>query len=168
MIGELRDRIALRLVESSDLAVASEVHGRCFDEPWKEKAIAELLSMPGSFGLFVMFEGQPTGLAIAHSLGAEGEVLTLCVIPGYRRRGFAAYLLAAVLTKLVQQGCQRVLLEVAADNIAARALYRNAGFAEIGRRTEYYRRGASLPMDAIVLASRISPGDSVSSGAQQE
>lgn len=167
MIVEPREQIALHPVSPADLGVAAAVHGGCFRERWDEKAIAELLTMPGSFGLLPMFEGLPAGLAIAYSLGAEGEILTLCILPDYRRRGFATRLLAAVLTRLAGQGCRRVLLEVAADNGAAHALYRNAGFAEIGRRAGYYRRDASRPVDAIILSSAIAAADVADSGSSR-
>lgn len=148
-------QFALQPIGVADLAVASVVHGACFDESWSETSIAELLAMPGGFGLLAMVEDQPAGLAIAYSVGAEGEIITLCTLPAYRRRGIAARLLAGVLDRLVRQECRRVLLEVAADNLPARSLYRRAGFSEAGRRTGYYLREASLRIDAIVLASNI-------------
>lgn len=157
MIANARDQIAMQSIGVAHLAVASAVHGSCFAESWSEKAIAELLAMPGSFGLIAMVEGQPAGLAMAYSVETEGEILTVCVLPAHRRRGIAAGLLTAVLDKLVRQGCRRVLLEVAADNLPACTLYRKAGFREIGRRIGYYRRSPSPSIDAVVLASDIGP-----------
>ena len=47
-----------------------------------------------------------------------------------------------------QAGADRVLLEVAASNVAARELYRAHGYVEISRRRAYYADGD----DALVLA----------------
>lgn len=158
MTANIRDQIALQMIGVAHLGVASAVHRGCFAESWGERAIAELLAMPGSFGLLATIDGQPAGLAMAYSVEAEGEILTLCVLPAHRQRGIAAGLLMAVLDKLVRQGCRRVLLEVAADNMPAHALYGKAAFKEVGRRVGYYRRSASLNIDAVVLAATIGVG----------
>ncbi|MFP4275098.1 MAG: GNAT family N-acetyltransferase, partial [Paracoccaceae bacterium] len=46
---------------------------------------------------------------------------------------------------------ERAFLEVAADNRAALALYRAAGWAEAARRAGYYTRAGALPEDALLL-----------------
>jgi ribosomal-protein-alanine N-acetyltransferase len=51
-------------------------------------------------------------------------------------------------------GAARMLLEVAEDNAAARALYAAAGFAPAGRRPRYYPDGR----DALLLAAILPPG----------
>ncbi|MBK5217865.1 MAG: ribosomal-protein-alanine acetyltransferase, partial [Propionibacteriales bacterium] len=43
--------------------------------------------------------------------------------------------------------CERLLLEVAADNTAALAMYADHGFVEISRRHGYYTGGR----DAVIL-----------------
>ncbi len=103
--------------------------------------------------------GQPVGLVIALAVGSEAEILTLGVLPKFRRRGIAARLLASVADRLNGAGCPRLLLEVAEDNEAARALYGKLGFAEIGRRPSYYRRGAGAVAGAIVLARALDRPD---------
>src|SRR5262249_637949 len=135
-----------------DLAVAAALHASCFDRAWRETAIGELLPMPGSFGALARIEDQPAGLVIALAVGAEAEILALGVLPKFRRRGIAARLLALVMDRSSGAGCRRLLLEVAEDNEAARALYGKLGFAEIGRRPNYYRRAAGAVAEAIVLA----------------
>ena len=55
------------------------------------------------------------------------------------------------------QGAHAAVLEVAVDNAAARALYHQVGFAEVGRREAYYRRPGGVRVDACLL--RQSPPD---------
>ena len=43
-----------------------------------------------------------------------------------------------------------IFLEVAADNAPGQALYRGFGFAEVGRRRDYYERNIGR-VDALVL-----------------
>jgi len=144
--------IELQPLGPLDLAVAAALHASCFDHAWNEAAIAELLAMPGSFGALARIKDQPAGLVIALAVGAEAEILTLAVLPKFRRRGIAARLLASVVDRSSGAGCRRLLLEVADDNEAARALYGKLGFAEIGRRPSYYRRAGGAAAEAIVLA----------------
>jgi ribosomal-protein-alanine N-acetyltransferase len=130
----------VRTLGPFDLAVAAAVHGACFEEVWSEKTMAEILAMPGSFGLVALAEREPAGLIIALASGPEAEILSLGVVPALRRRGIARRLFEAVAGRLATQGVARLYLEVAEDNLPAQSLYRSLGFAEHGRRPGYYRR----------------------------
>jgi ribosomal-protein-alanine N-acetyltransferase len=154
---------SLRALGPFDLAVAAAIHGACFDDAWDEASIAELLAMPGSFGLLAAVDGDPGGLAVALALGADVEILTLAVPPTFRRRGIARLLLAGIADRCIGEGRSRLLLEVAEDNAGALALYRGADFVEVGRRPGYYRRGPQGTAAAIVLA-RALPGRSSAAG----
>lgn len=145
------DDVGLQPLGRLDLAVASALHGDCFESGWSEAAVAEILAMPGSFGALALIGDQPAGLVIALAVGTEAEILTLAVLPTFRRRGVAGRLLAWVVDRLNGAGCERLLLEVAEDNVAARALYAKRGFTQVGRRPSYYRRFAGTTA-AMVLA----------------
>ena len=75
------------------------------------------------------------------------DLSRIAVAPAARRAGRARELLDAALAVARERGCTRVLLEVAADNTAALALYRAAGFEKLHRRRGYYGAGR----DALVL-----------------
>ncbi|MGE0119784.1 MAG: GNAT family N-acetyltransferase [Dongiaceae bacterium] len=137
-----------------DLAIAAALHADSFDDVWSERALAELLAMPGAFGMLAFFDHQPAGLVIAMAVGPDAEVLTLCVAPACRRRGIAGRLLTAVADRARDAGCERLLLEVAEDNEAAGALYHRLGFVKVGRRPAYYRRSAESAA-ATILAWRL-------------
>jgi ribosomal-protein-alanine N-acetyltransferase len=151
--GDNSDNITLRPLEAGDLMLAAALHAGSFDDAWSEGAIGELLAMPGSFGLLAYLGDQPVGLVIALATGPDAEILTLGVLPKSRRRGIARRLLAAVGERAGAVGCERLVLEVAEDNEAARSLYRGSGFADIARRPAYYRRPArATAVAGIVLA----------------
>jgi [ribosomal protein S18]-alanine N-acetyltransferase len=142
----------VRPLDPFEIAIAAALHAASFEQPWNETSIAGLLAMPGSFGLLAVAAAQPVGLAIALATGAEAEILTLGVLPRFRRHGIGRSLLAAVTDRLARAGGARLLLEVAADNVAAQALYRDAGFLEVGRRPGYYQRVSGPAVDALLLA----------------
>jgi len=135
-----------------ELPIAASLHAASFEQPWNETSIAGLLAMPGSFGLLAVVDAEPVGLAIALAMGTEAEILTLGVLPRFRRRGIGRSLLAAVTDRVARAGGARLLLEVAADNFAAQALYGDAGFLEVGRRPGYYQRASAPSVDALLLA----------------
>ena len=68
----------------------------------------------------------------------EAEILTLAVTPPMQRQGVARRLMEQAADFLRQRGIRQWHLEVAADNRAARQLYRRLGFDETGRREAYY------------------------------
>ena len=74
--------------------------------------------------------------------------------PTALRRGVATRLLLFALADLAAEGVEDVTLEVAVDNVPARALYDRVGFSEAGRRPGYYRRDREL-VDAMVMHRRL-------------
>ncbi|MEQ8193281.1 MAG: GNAT family N-acetyltransferase [Rhodospirillales bacterium] len=135
---------------SVHVPVLAELYRACFETPWREKDIAEILAMPGAFGLIASVADAPAGFILARGAGGEGEIVTLGVLAPYRRRGLAGALVRAAEEALGQAGADRIFLEVAETNAAARALYRALGYREAGRRAGYYRTPAG-PVDALIL-----------------
>jgi len=84
----------------------------------------------------------------------ETELLTLGVLPHWRRRGLAAFLLARVVEAAKARGDARLLLEVRASNLGAQAFYRQQGFTAIGRRPGYYPTADGREA-ALVMAKKL-------------
>lgn len=146
----------------ADLLAALHADCRAIDdEPWDRQAMADLLNAPGTFA-FVAAErsGEPVGLVIARSAGGEAEILTIGVLPDRRRRGYGAALVGAAARRAAELGGEALFLEVAADNMAAQALYRRAGFRSSGRRHGYYRREPAA-VDALLFRRDLDPGQTV-------
>lgn len=92
------------------------------------------------------------GAAAAWFLGVapEAELVDVRVASDLRGRGLGRRLLQSALAELEVAGIRRVFLEVRESNQPARALYRQLGFADTGRRRDYYRR-SSGPEDAMLM-----------------
>jgi ribosomal-protein-alanine N-acetyltransferase len=125
------------------------LHARSFTDqrPWAAAEFAGLLASPHAF-----LVTEPMGFLLGRVLVGEAEVLTLAVDPDARRQGRARLLLRRFLGLAGSKGAVTVFLDVAADNIPARALYAQAGFAEAGRRRGYFARSAGPAADAIVMS----------------
>ncbi len=140
--------------------VIAALHAACFDdEPWSEQDVAELLAMPGAIAVLALDGGAPLGFALARAAAEDCELLSIGVISAARRGGVGRRLLHAVFNRAANAGAARLFLEVAADNRAARALYRREGFTRIGSRKGYYRRPGGPAGDAVVLARRLGAFD---------
>ncbi len=144
---------ALRLTPASiaHAAVMVRLHALCFDDAWSLQAMSDVLNSPGAFAAIATVDEGPVGFVLARIVGDEAEVLTLCVIPDWRRRGVAAQLLAEAMRRARAAGAARIFLEVAETNEAARALYAGRGFAAVGRRPDYYRLPNRVPVAALTL-----------------
>ena len=148
------DRFIFRPVGALDLDRAAALHRQAFEplgeRPWTPRDMAELLASPGVAGLLLEVEGREDGFALWRTVADEAELLTIAVQSDRRRHGLGRALLAAVVGQARRGGAQCLFLEVGADNAPARSLYSQAGFVEVGRRPDYYRRHTGFA-DALVL-----------------
>jgi ribosomal-protein-alanine N-acetyltransferase len=125
------------------------LHGRCFTvpRPWKAQEFAGFLADPLAF---LLVEGD-AGFLLGRAVAGEAELLTLAVAPEARRLGLGRKLVSRFLYQARLRGAESAFLEVAADNAAARALYKTSGFTEAGRRPGYYASPDGQAVDALVL-----------------
>lgn len=114
---------------------------------WDARALAGLLATPGCFA-----HHHPGAFILARVAADEAEVLTLAVMPVMRRQGLARALLDDAAATAIVLGARTMWLEVAENNFPALALYRSLGFAEAGRRPEYYANKTA----ALVLRLNLS------------
>jgi len=70
-----------------------------------------------------------------------GHIVTIDVIPKYRRKGIATKLLQRIEKEFHDVGIETSYLEVRDDNMAARKLYRKLGYREVEVLEDYYSHG---------------------------
>jgi [ribosomal protein S18]-alanine N-acetyltransferase len=126
------------------------LHGRCFKtpKPWSAADFAGFIADPLAF---LLVEGD-AGILLGRAIAGEAELLTLAVAPEARRRGLGQALVSRFLYQARLRGAETAFLEVAADNMAAVALYESAGFAVTGRRKAYYLPPNGQRIDALLMA----------------
>ena len=132
----------------------ADVHAEAFEHPWDAEAFDMLLAQPGAMVLAAKLSNQEAaslaGFLLARFAANEGEILTIAVQLAYRRAGIGRELVTGLQSRAVKLGSS-IYLEVSEPNLAARGLYREQGFAEVGRRANYYRHENKSPSDALVL-----------------
>lgn len=75
------------------------------------------------------------------------DVQTIGVLPEYEGHGFGRAMLELMHERAREQGAERILLEVRADNPRAQHLYERNGYRAIHVRRRYYEDGT----DAIIM-----------------
>lgn len=100
-------------------------------------------------------DGNVVGYAGISTIAPDSDLQTLAVHPETQGSGIGASLLNATLQRARDRGATSMILEVRADNQAARGLYERAGFESIAMRTRYYPDGS----DALIMRCRpLTPG----------
>ena len=112
---------------------------------WTEDRFAAELELDRTCAWIAEAEGEVAGFAIGWQVIDELELHLLAVDPAHRQTSLGRALLDAFESRAL---C--VHLEVSAKNAAALALYRAAGYTEVGLRADYYGAG-----DDAVLMRRI-------------
>ena len=132
----------------------ARLHKAAYDDrPWSATEFAGLLSAKGVF-----VTGDPRAFALVRVLLDEAELLTIATHPDHRRRGLARALMDDWQAQAADRGATRALLEVAADNTAAQALYRACGYTVDGQRKGYYDRRGAPPADALLMSRALTAG----------
>lgn len=130
-----------------DASFLAAIHAEAFHAPWDAAAFASLLGQTGVFAIRAS-----DGFILCRVVLDEAEILTLAVRPAARRAGLGHRLTQAAAAFAGRAGADRLFLEVAEDNDAARALYARLGFVQTGRRRNYYEKSDGSRVDALLLA----------------
>lgn len=139
----------IRAARVDDIAVLADIEGKSFSDPWPQSAFRDVLQMP-SARLTVAVDDTDVPLAYCVLIYAadQGEIANIAVAEAAKRRGLGSQLLTDTLAFAAAHGLTSLFLEVRESNVAARALYEQQRFLQIGRRRGYYQRP---PEDALVL-----------------
>lgn len=123
------------------------------DSAWSPQTFADLLDSP-----LVFYVGDRTSFGLGRVVADEAEILTLATHPDHQRKGQGARTLALLEAKAKDNGATRIYLEVAADNIAGRALYAACGYIQDGLRKGYYRRNTGQNVNALLMSKDLTKG----------
>jgi ribosomal-protein-alanine N-acetyltransferase len=138
------------------MRVMDAAFGDRFGEAWTRSQLGGILPMAG-VSLMLAREpdgGDITGFSLYRTVADEAELLLIAVVPSHHRRGVGRMLLDNFLDRARNDGIARVHLEVRDGNSAA-ALYREAGFAPVGRRRNYYHAPDGRRFDAVTFAHHL-------------
>lgn len=138
----------IRRAVLEDVEPLSELDRNCFSIPWSRQSFADEIVNP--MAIYYVAEGKSgiIGYCGFWSVAGEGQITNICTHPSFRRIGAARALLAAALKHASLLQLSLMTLEVRESNYAAKNLYAQFGFENIGRRKRYYSDNNE---DAVIM-----------------
>jgi ribosomal-protein-alanine N-acetyltransferase len=145
-----KTQVKVRRMRRADIEQVFALEQRIFPTPWSLKSYEfELEQNPASEQWVIEGNGgEIAAYCVCWFLGDEVHIANLAVAEAQRRLGLGRRLLAHILKRAVDKGAVSATLEVRASNLAAQALYASFGFAQVGRRKNYYSDNRE---DALLL-----------------
>lgn len=135
-------------MDKSHLTEVAELDAALFSRPWsRDSWESELYNTTVSLVVAETEEGHVLGYGVLGVILDEGCLEKIAVRPQYQRQGIAQ----AILDSYLRYGLENlafITLEVREDNAPAIQLYMKNGFAQVGRRKNYY---AEVQKDAILM-----------------
>jgi ribosomal-protein-alanine N-acetyltransferase len=122
-----------------DLEAVLRIEAASFTQPWtREMFQAEFV--PGMSLVLVARSEEDTVLGYLCGSIVEGAfyISNIAVDPRMRRQGVGREILRSSLAQASRRGAETATLEVRVSNLTAQALYRDFGFAVVGRRRRHY------------------------------
>jgi len=142
----------IRLARAEDAAALATLELDAFgSDAWNPAQVEAELAGATRRVVVAEADGRVIGYGSISVAGDVADLTRIVVAESKRRAGVASALLAALHDAAALAGVERMLLEVAAANSGALALYRTHGYAEISRRPGYYADGD----DALVMARAV-------------
>ena len=138
----------------SVMRVMDDSFDPAYGEAWTAPQCAGLMPMPGVWLSLAQDGDGVVGFSLSRLVAGEAELLLLAVKRGSQGRGVGRLLLERFTVIARSRGAQRLHLEVRDGNHALK-LYEKAGFAEVGRRRNYYTGRDGQVYDAITLSRTI-------------
>jgi ribosomal-protein-alanine N-acetyltransferase len=139
-----------RCMTAGDLDAVAAIEQAIYTHPWTRGNFSDSLGA-GYHCWIVESAGAIIGYSVVAIAAEEAHLLNLSVAADWQRRGLGSELLGFIIKLAGDYAAHRIFLEVRPTNGAARALYRRAGFIEIGVRRGYYP-ATSGREDAVVMA----------------
>lgn len=138
--------ITVRQAAIGDLQVLWKIEIECFGvEAFTKEQIAYLLKSPVGVSIVALIDREIVGfiLSLIYEFNEikVGHIFTIDVLVEHRRKGVASRLLGGLEGSLIEKDVGTCFLEVRADNVAARGLYRKHGYTEVERLKDYYGNG---------------------------
>lgn len=153
MSAQLDTAVTFRRMNEADLDAVMAIENMIYTHPWTRGNFVDSLSA-GSPCWIMQLHGVTVGYAVLTVGAGEAHLLNLSVAAAWQRRGLGREILLYLIDYIKEINVSTIFLEVRVSNAAARALYAQAGFREIGTRRGYYPMriyNADGREDAIVL-----------------
>lgn len=152
--------LALRPMTTDDIDAVHALERSVFPHPWSRANFVDslrsgydawLLCAAGAVGVDEALVGY---FLLMYALD-EAHLLDVAVAAARQGAGIGRHLLDCIAARARTQGMESILLEVRPSNERALRVYQRYGYAEIGRRKNYYPAHEGRREEAIVMRYRL-------------
>jgi ribosomal-protein-alanine N-acetyltransferase len=150
----------LRPVTAREAELLTQIHRECFANYWNLDAFNDFFTVAGTYALLAEERESdspvPAGMAVYRISHEQADIITLAVLPAFRRQGIARMLLIGAMEDAARLGAKAMFLDVEDGNTPAIKLYETFGFRQVNRRKLYYRQKDGSFTDALVMTKKLS------------
>ena len=146
--------IIIRPASAKDSDILVGIHRESFPNYWNVQDFNDFFAVPGTYA-FTANAPEPVGMVVLRAQFEQADIITIAILPEWRRRGIARSLLEKVLAEAAKLGAKQLFIDVEEGNIAGLALYQAFGFKQISRRKLYYRQKDGSFTDALVMTRKL-------------
>jgi ribosomal-protein-alanine N-acetyltransferase len=152
--------IRLRDYAPRDFETLYEIDHQCFEPAiaYSRFDLRTYLRLPGADCVIAEASGKTAGFLLTAHENSAGAIVTVDVLPVYRRHGVATLLLAEAERRLAAGGTRLIELETATDNASAIAFWKKHGYRTAGVKRQYYPDGR----DAFTMTKQLPVGHAIS------
>lgn len=140
----------VRVAVEPDLGKIAQLDAAAFEpgEIWTQESWRHEVSGTRRTVLVAVTEDRVIGAASYEVTDDVADLRRIMVAPEVRGKAIASKLIRGGIEWAQAGGAQRILLEVAEDNLSALRLYERTGFEQISLRRNYYPAG----QDAVIMS----------------
>lgn len=129
----------------------SQLHRTCFARGWSHLEFESFFERTGVFAAIAYHKTEPVGFILCWVIEDQCDLLSMGVLPDYRRDGVGLMLLEHALETARHMGANSMVLEVNVQNTAAQTLYEAHGFEGFATRKGYYTDAEGKLADALCM-----------------
>ena len=142
-----------RQLTLEDCQAVADLETRLFDGRFDVAGLRALLGKPAFYGAVLSAPDMPLTIhayCLTYITPLQADIIAIGTEKTKQGLGFGQIVLQHLIDVTERHNVAEIILEVAADNIAARRLYDSCGFRVSGIRKDYYYRGENR-CDAVIM-----------------
>jgi ribosomal-protein-alanine N-acetyltransferase len=128
----------IREMTFDDIDEVVSIEKENFSVPWDANGFFSFMIREGTVFICAVDDGKIAGYGGMVTAADEADITNISVSKACRRSGIGSAILNELFKRGREKGIKKIFLEVRKSNAAAAALYKKAGFRQLGVRKDYY------------------------------